>query len=228
LSIQLPLDLAAPDRYSRERLIVTPALREVLAVLDQPETWLSPHLILLGGAGSGKTHLAHIFAAQSDAVFLSAEATHQLDPSHLEPRPYVVDDAERANEDTLFHLSNHVQIFDQKLVLTTNLQPIAWRVDLPDLASRIRAMRLISLPEPDEALIADILHKLFAERAISPSPDLIDYLARRMSRSVASAQKIVTELVHYANGRPFNRALARAVLENAQHPLFDDEDEAGF
>ena len=223
MSIQLPLDLAAPDRYSRERLIATPALREVLSVLDAPESWLSPHLILLGAPASGKTHLAHIFAAQTGALLLNAADTYALDPSRLEPRPYVVDDAENARQDVLFHLINHIQKEQQYLVLTTKTQPIAWAIDIPDLASRIRAMRLLALPEPDEALMADILHKLFHERAISPSPDLIDYLARRIDRSAAAAQKIVTDLEHYANGRPFNRTLARAYIESSQASLFDDE-----
>lgn len=223
MSIQLPLDLAAPDRYSRERFIATPALRDALSVLDAPEAWLSPHLILLGGPGSGKTHLAHIFAAQTGAHFLSAADTHALDPAALEPRPYVVDDAENSRQDTLFHLFNHIQKERQYLVLTTKTQPLSWTIDIPDLASRVRAMRLVSLPEPDESLMADILHKLFHERAISPSPDLIDYLARRIDRSVAAAQKIVTDLEHYANGRPFNRTLARAFIEAHQGSLFDDE-----
>lgn len=223
MSVQLPLDLAAPDRYSRDRFIAAPALRDALAVLDRPGDWLAPHLILLGAAGAGKTHLAHIFAAGTGARYLDAETTHRLDASALEPRAYVVDDAERASEDALFHLSNHVQKTGHYLVLTTKIQPILWDLNLPDLASRIRAMRLVALPEPDEALLADILHKLFHERAISPSPDLIDYLARRIDRSVAAAQKIVTDIEQYANGRPFNRALARAFLETRQGSFFDDE-----
>ncbi|MDI7774560.1 chromosomal replication initiator DnaA [Asticcacaulis sp. EMRT-3] len=219
---QLPLDLEAPDRYSRDRFIATPPLRDVLSLLERDKSWLSPHLILQGPTGSGKTHLGHIFAADHDGLFLSAADTHQLDPARLEARPYVVDDAEMADEEALFHLSNHVQTYGQKLVLTTHIQPLMWETHLPDLASRLRAMRLIVLPEPDEDLLTGIFHKLFSERAISPSADCIDYLVRRMDRSVATAQKIVTELEHYANGRPFNRMLARDYMESGQTSLFDE------
>jgi len=210
MSLQLPLDLESGDRYSRDRFIATTELAATMGVLLHPDQWLSPHLILLGPSGSGKTHLGHIFAAQTHGRFLTAGETRNLDFSALESVSYVIDDADKASEDALFHLFNHVQKTGQQLVLLTENQPIAWNVGLPDLSSRLNAMRIITLPEPDENLLVAILNKLFAQRAISPSPDLIDYIVRRMDRSVSAAQKIVTELEHYANGRAFNRALAKA------------------
>lgn len=220
MSVQLPLDLEAADRFSRERLIVTPALRDAVSVLEYPDVWLSPHLMLMGVEGTGKTHLAHIFADQTGAHFLTAQATHNLDLGALEPRAYVVDDAESASEEALFHLHNHAHKLGHPLLLTTRAQPLSWRISLPDLASRLHAMRLIVLPEPDEELLAGILHKLFTARAISPSVDMIDYLVRRMDRTVTAAQKTVTQLEQYANGRPFNRALARTFVESGQSTLF--------
>ena len=214
MSLQLPLDLESGDRYSRDHFIATTELAATMGVLLHPEQWISPHLILLGPSGSGKTHLGHIFAAHTNGVFLRADDTHQLDLASLQAAPYVVDDAERASEDALFHLFNHVQKSGQKLVLLTENQPITWNIKLPDLASRLNAMRILTLPEPDEDLLIAILNKLFAQRAISPSPDFIDYIVRRMDRSVSAAQKIVTELEHYANGRAFNRALAKSWFDH--------------
>jgi chromosomal replication initiation ATPase DnaA len=214
MSLQLPLDLESGDRYSRDRFIATTELVATMGVLLHPDQWLSPHLILLGPSGSGKTHLGHIFAAQTEGLFLTAEETNHLDLTALQPVAYVVDDAERASEEALFHLFNHVQKAGQQLVLLTENQPVAWNVELPDLSSRLNAMRIITLPEPDENLLVAILNKLFAQRAISPSPDLIDYIVRRMDRSVSAAQKIVTELEHYANGRAFNRALAKSWFDH--------------
>jgi len=222
MSLQLPLDLEAGDRFSRDHFIATTELATVMGVLLHPDQWLSPHLVLMGPTGSGKTHLGHIFAENAGGRFLTAAQTRTLDLAHLEPVPYVIDDAEQASEDALFHLCNHVQKSAQQLVLLTENQPITWNVHLPDLASRLNAMRILPLPEPDEELLVAILNKLFAQRAISPSPDLIDYIALRMDRSVTAAQKIVTQLEHYANGRAFNRALAKSFFEkNAD--LFDGD-----
>ncbi|MDV6329479.1 DnaA ATPase domain-containing protein [Asticcacaulis sp. 201] len=220
MSTQLPLDLEAADRFSRDNFIATTELAALMGVLLHRDQWLSPHLILLGPEGSGKTHLGHIFAETSQGRFLTADDTYALDHGTLENVTYVVDDAENASEEALFHLCNHVQKTAKQLVLLTENQPIAWDVHLPDLASRLNAMRIMTLPEPDEDLLIAILNKLFAQRAISPSPDFIDYIARRMDRSVSAAQKIVTELEHYANGRPFNRALAKSFFEQ-NSDLFD-------
>jgi len=218
MSIQLPLDLEQPTPYGRDSFVATPALQPVLATLLAPETWLSPHLILSGPDGSGKTHLGHIFAEAHGARFIPAAETFGMTNFS---GSVVVDDAENASEEALFHLSNRTQSSGQHLVLLTKMHPQVWRPNLPDLASRLRAMRLVNVPEPDDVLLLEILKKLFSQRFISPSDDALDYLARRMERSVAAAQKIVTELEQSANGRPFNRALVRDVFE-ASGQLFDD------
>lgn len=210
---QLPLDLAVPDPFSRDRFVSDARLRAVLDVVLTPTTWIAPHLVVMGPAGSGKTHIGHIFAAETGARLLNAADTLSLPTGALEPRPYIVDDAEQASQTTLFHLTNHVSQSGQSLVLLTKTQPLAWPVEVPDFASRLRAMRLLLLPEPDDGLLRDIMVRLFAGRAISPSPDTLDYLLKRIDRSVGAVQKIVTELEHYANGRPFNRALARDYFE---------------
>jgi chromosomal replication initiation ATPase DnaA len=225
LTYQLPLDLETADGFSRAHFITTDALQGVLDVILRPQDWLSPHAILLGPKGSGKTHIGHIFAHDLGGQFVTAEESFTLDPTQLAPTPYVVDDADQASEELLFHLNNHVQMSGQYLVLLTEKHPLAWDVKLPDLGSRLRAMRLISLPEPDEDLLSAILKKLFARRAISPSPDCLDYLARRMERSVGAAQKIVTDIEQYANGRPFNRALARDFFEQNEALRFNDPDD---
>ena len=210
---QLPLDLDASDRWSREHFVADAALTAVLDVVLRPDTWIAPHLVVLGPEGSGKTHIGHIFADTHDAFFLNASRTFTLDTGSLEDRSYVVDDAETASQATLFHLNNHAAQTGKPLLLLTRTQPLAWAIEVPDLASRLNAMRVVTLPEPDDALLRDILLRLFARRAISPSPDAVDYIMNRVDRSVGAVQKTVTELEYYAGGRAFNRALARDYFE---------------
>lgn len=223
MSHQLPLDLKAPDRFSRDRLVTDGPLAAVLEVLLKPAAWISPHLMLLGPSGSGKTHLGHVFAAETGAAFVEAAGAAGLDVAALKGG-VVVDDAEAASQEALFHLYNHLQITGQPFVLLTKKHPREWEVSVPDLASRLAAMRLVTVPEPGEDLLEAILNKLFAERAISPSPDAVAYIASRMDRSVAAAQKIVTELEHYANGRAFNRSLVRDVFDDSMRFPFDQDD----
>ncbi len=223
MSHQLPLDLKAPDRFSRDRLVTDAALAALLDVLLTPESWLSPQVLLLGPSGSGKTHLGHVFAAATGATFVDAGRTFGLDVAGI-TGGVVVDDAETASQETLFHLYNHLQTIGQPFVLLTKKHPREWKVSIPDLASRLTAMRLVTVPEPGEDLLEAILNKLFAERAISPSPDAVAYIAGRMDRSVSAAQKIVTELEHYANGRAFNRNLVRDFFDDSMRFSFGDDD----
>ena len=225
MSVQLPLDLEAPDAFSRDKLMVNDAVQTVLDILLAPQTWLGNHLIVLGPKGSGKTHLGHVFAETQGAQFLTAAETHALDTTDLPPVAFVVDDAEVADESALFHLSNHVQKADQQLVLLTEKHPLLWEPEIADLASRLRAMRLLTLSEPDDALLSAILKTLFARRFIEPTTDTLDYIARRMQRSVGAAQKIVTDLEHYANGRAFNRALARDFFDESGRLAFEEPQE---
>ncbi len=222
MSHQLPLDLKAPDRFSRDRLVTDGALAALLDVVLAPSTWISPQLLLFGPSGSGKTHLGHVFAAETGATYLDAVDTFGLNAAAI-TTGVVVDDAEQASQEALFHLYNHLQSIGKPFVLATKKHPREWQVSVPDLASRLIAIRLLPVPEPGEDLLEAILHKLFAERAISPSPDAIAYIASRMDRSVAAAQKIVTELEHYANGRAFNRSLVRDFFDDSMRFPFDDE-----
>jgi chromosomal replication initiation ATPase DnaA len=211
---QLPLDLVASDAFSRDRFVESGAVRPVLDVLLKPEAWLAPHLMIHGPEGSGKTHLGHIFAETHGAVFVDAAGSFAL--QIVPGQGYVIDDADIASEETLFHLFNTVQASGGYLVLLSRVHPLEWTVKLADWQSRLRAMRLMTLPEPDDDLLEAILSTLFAQRAISPSPDAVAYIASRADRSVSALQKIVTELEHYANGRAFTRALARDFFEHSQ------------
>ncbi|MGZ3298703.1 MAG: chromosomal replication initiator DnaA [Asticcacaulis sp.] len=228
MSLQLPLDLSVPDRYSRDNFVADEALHGVLDVVLRPDRWIAPHLVVLGPEGSGKTHIGHMFAEDTGGIFLDARDTVSLDSGTLQARSYVIDDAESASQTALFHLTNHVSQTGQHLVLLTKTQPLLWPGDVADFASRLRAMRVLTLPAPDEDLLRDILVRLFARRAISPSPDFIDYILRRIERSIGAVQKIVMELEHHANGRAFNRALARDYFEGDAELPFAKGDQQDF
>lgn len=217
MSHQIPLKLELPERYGLADLIVSDANRDVVDLLCTPQSWINPHLILIGPEGSGKTHLGHIFADMAGGHFLEAAETDAADPSHLPIAPFVVDDAEHASQEALFHLFNRSLQTAQPLLLLSRLHPLNWRVTLPDLDSRLKAMRVVEVPEPDDVILSGVLKKLFAHHAITPSAEFFEYLSCRMERSVPEALKIVTEIADYANGRAFTRALAKAFLDKREN-----------
>ena len=101
------------------------------------------------------------------------------------------------------------------LVMASRLPPVAWETGLPDLRSRLNAARVAVMGEPDEQVLRGVLVRFFAEASVKPSQDLLEYLLRRIERSVPEARLVVRRLIEAAAPmqRPVTRALAREVLE---------------
>jgi len=99
-------------------------------------------------------------------------------------------------------------------LVVARLAPAAWPIALPDLASRLRAGAAIGVAPPDDALIAAVLVKHFADRQLRVMPTVIAYLVRRMERSFAAAAMLSARLdrLALAEGRPIGLALARRAL----------------
>ncbi len=178
-------------------------------------------MAICGPKGCGKSHLAAIWAERVGAVPLNGAEAALADPLDLEGRPVLLDIAQDADDETLFHLINLAQADGGALLLVSRPSPRHWDVAVPDLRSRLDAVRVVAMHEPDDAVLAAILRARFAERSMTPGDDVIDYLVRRIDRSAAAAAAVVERLD--AEHRPVTRALARQVLgavdENAD--LFD-------
>jgi chromosomal replication initiation ATPase DnaA len=136
--------------------------------------------------------------------------------ARLQGRPVLLEDADGgAPDDSLFHLINMAGAEGAALLLTARTAPSAWPTALPDLRSRLNALPVAELPPPDDAILEGVLNKLFRERNIRPTEDLIPYLLRRIERSIPRAQEIVARLDEAADAeqRPVSRTLARQILE---------------
>ena len=217
---QLHLALPSVAAMGRGDFLEAPSNRLALAAVDDSAGLPSGVLVITGPEGSGKTHLAHLWAERQGAAWLRAETLAVALPDLLAPpgpAALVLDDAAQiagtTAEEALFHLLNHLR--GQGQILLTARQPVRdWGLRLPDLVSRLTAAAHVPLAEPDEALLRAVLVKLFADRQVMVQPPLIDYLVDRMERSLAAAGALVARLDAraLALGRPITRALAHEVL----------------
>ena len=209
---QLRLELRRPIPFRRKDFVVSASNAEAVRVLDGRQ-WHAGCLALVGPEGSGKTHLARVWAKEAGAAVVCGKA--RLDLAALAGRPVLLEDADRAQDDELlFHLINMAG--EGALLLTARTPPSAWPASLPDLRSRLNAMTVAELPPPDDVILEGVLRKLFRERNIEPGDDLIAYLLKRIERSGPAALAIVERLDNAAaegEQRPVSRALARQFLE---------------
>lgn len=207
-----------------EDFIVTPSNQEAVALLDRWPNWPARTLTLCGAAGSGKTHLAQVWAQRSGASVTSGKALPDKLEALLQHQAVIVDDGDAlfgsaAGEQALFHLYNHIQQGGAMLFISTQ-PPAQATIALPDLRSRLRAAPLLTLQPPDDALLAALLIKHFSDRQLRVGQDVVDYLLSRIERSAAAAAAAVAALdaAALAKRSAVTVPLARIVLEQ-QPPL---------
>ncbi len=217
---QLTLDLGLPPpTYAREDFVVASGNREALAWIDRWPDWPAPVLALSGPAGSGKTHLGRIWAAQANASVIEGRDLDGKTVADLTTlsdtwRALVIESAERAPERALFHLYNLMRERRGSLLLISERPPAHWRIALPDLASRLRAAPAVALAPPDDELLGSIILKQLADRQLHAGAGVVHYLVSHMERSADAARRVVAALDRraLAERREIDRRLAADVI----------------
>lgn len=214
---QLALDLGHRPALGRGDFLVAPSNAEAVAWIDRWPDWPGPCLVLYGPEGSGKTHLAQVWRARSAAGLIAAGALSSAVDDAMAARAggWVIEDAEQAGDSPLFHLFNAVVENGGFLLLTARRPPARWSGRLPDLLSRLRAAQTVALLPPDDALMAALLVKQFADRQIKVNEDVVAYLVARIERSFAAAGRTVDAIdrAALARKRPVTVPFVRELLE---------------
>ncbi len=210
---QLALALDHAEKLSREDFLPGPPNEAAFAMIERWPDWPAHTLAISGPEGSGKSHLASIWADMSGARVVSARALQTpMLPEALATGALVLEDCLPGtfDERAFFHLLNLVREQDAHLLITARALPASWNVELPDLASRLRAVPAIPLSMPDDALLRAVMVKLFTDRQLAVDENLIRFLLTRVGRSFAAVQATVRtlDLEALQRKRPVNRALA--------------------
>ncbi len=193
--LQIPFDLSLAPSLARDDLVVGEANALAVEAIDRWPEWSHPVLLVVGPAGSGKTHVATAWAEGSGAARLDPGAG-AAEVVAGTPFAAVVEDIDREpyGETELFALLNAARLGGGTVLLTSRVPASALPLKLPDLRSRIRAATVVELRAPDEALLSGVLVKLAADRQIELEPRLIDYAVARMERSIEAAAELVRRL----------------------------------
>lgn len=210
--LQLPLGFAPLTAMSEADLVATEGNQEAMAWLQRWPQWPAHGLVLYGPMGSGKTHLAHIWAQRAQAAFLPEPALGQGKQLVLEDAGRFIGNKDA--EEMLFHLLNELKGEQGHILITAQEPPAQWNIGLPDLRSRMLALPTAHIDPPDDAALTAVIGKLFADRQIRVPAEVVDYLVRRIERSYASAHAVVVacDAAALATGKAVTMPLAREVL----------------
>ncbi|MBY0306006.1 MAG: chromosomal replication initiator DnaA [Sphingomonas sp.] len=171
---QLALPLPYPEEAGEAAFLISSSNSRAAQSLKRWGAWPVMAAMLVGPRKSGRSLLARIFAAQSGGT--------------------IIDDAERVDEEVIFHAWNNAQADRRPLLIVADAPPPDWPVTLPDLRSRLAATPLIAIDPPDEALMHALLERDFARRGLDARPELVQWLLARLERSHVALVRAVDAL----------------------------------
>jgi chromosomal replication initiation ATPase DnaA len=217
---QLAFALPHTESLSRDDFLEGPANVAALALVDSWPDWPNRIMLLAGPEGSGKSHLATVWAEMAGARSTAAHSlTADSVPGALATGALVVEDLNPSgfDERALFHLLNLAREDEAFVLITARLPPAVMEVELRDLRSRLRAIPVVTLHPPDDQLFRALLVKFCADRQLSVDETVVAYLVTRVERSFVAARRTVELLDAEALrlGRPVTRALAAELLRDA-------------
>ncbi len=199
----------------REDFFVAPCNRDAVGWIDRWPEWPYPCLVLHGPAGSGKTHLARVWQQHAGAVWDDGAGVDDHLRDGGQPTSICLDINGRVGDEAaLFHLFNRTRERGGSLLITGRTPVRDWGIGLPDLLSRLQAAPAASLAEPDDALLAAVTVKLFSDRQLAVTPDLLNYILARVDRSFAALGEAVDRLDRAAlqEKRPITPRFAKRIL----------------
>lgn len=217
---QLPFDLGHRRAFGRDDFWVSPSNQEAVGWIDKWPEWPAPALVIYGPSASGKTHLLNVWREETAAAPLSRE-TLSL-PQGI--TSVMIDDAlsligQKESEEKLFHLYNALQAERGHMLLSASVPVRDWPFVLPDLKSRLMAAPAVEIGLPDDQLCAVVLMKLFADRQIYVTQDVVEFILARIERSFSAMRDGVEKIdrAAMAEKRPVTVPLVRSALTSGDN-----------
>jgi chromosomal replication initiation ATPase DnaA len=224
---QFALPFACEPPYAPTDFLAGASNEAALAWIAATAPWPTLRLAVHGEAGTGKTHLLHMFAARHHAALLPAAAVRRLVPPP-EAAALAIDDADSVmDEEALLHLLNGAAEHHMPVLLAARAPPARWNFRLPDLVSRLRATPTVALLAPDDALLRALLARLLSDHQLRVAERLQDFLLTRLPRTGGALREAAARLdrLSLAQGGTITRKMAQSVVDELGAPAEPDSDE---
>lgn len=201
---QIPFDFDLRPALGGEDFLVAPSNADAVQWVERWPDWPGPVLAIVAPEGAGKTHLAHVFQAQSGARLVCVEdlRRQRADGVLAGASALVLEDVEAFLDadmaEELLHLYNLAREEGVKILMTAARPPSRWAITLKDLSSRLKTAPVAEISPPDDALITALIVKQFADRQLSVDPDVLTYMLARMDRSFSAVRNLIRAVDAYA------------------------------
>ena len=224
---QFPLKFRPKADFGRADFMVNKCNQKALQAIEMWPNWPFFALVLYGPQGCGKSHLAHVFAEHAascterpfSVLIINARALNNQNVAriHMENPCLVVEDlTPKVNNEALFHLFNLYQNEGGYVMFTAETAPARMRFKLPDLQSRLNMVPTVAIEEPDDEMLTMLIVKLFNDRQIMISPEVLNYIVQNMQRSFSYARRLVEEvdMISLARKRAVTMPIVKEAMQN--------------
>ncbi len=221
---QLSLEFTHQPYMGKDDFIIAPCNAEAFHAVNSWPDWPFFALCIYGPQNCGKTHLSRIFSDRVSVLTrypypipcIEAEKiTLEMPLLLFEKHPCLVVEnlTPHLNQEAMFHLYNLYRNQGGNILFTARQAPARLPVTLPDLRSRLSIVPAIEISEPDDELLSALIIKLFMDRQITVSLDIVNYILVNMERSFAYAHKLVAEIDNISLA--YKRAVSVAIVKEA-------------
>ncbi|MBS9774307.1 MAG: chromosomal replication initiator protein DnaA [Tenacibaculum sp.] len=211
-----------------------------MAVANKPGGTSFNPLLIYGGVGLGKTHLAHAIGVDikdkypdKTVLYISSEKFTQqfIDSIKSNTRNdfihfyqmidvLIIDDVQflsgkKGTQDVFFHIFNHLHQNGKQVILTSDKAPVDMQDIEVRLLSRFKWGLSAELQRPDyETRISILQNKLYRDGVEMPN-EIIEYIAKNITSNVRELEGVIISMIAQAsfNRKEYTLDLARQIVD---------------
>ncbi|QHI34661.1 Chromosomal replication initiator protein DnaA [Kordia antarctica] len=211
-----------------------------MAVANKPGGTSFNPLLIFGGVGLGKTHLAHAIGVEikdkypeKTVLYISAEKFTQQYIESVKKNTrndfihfyqlidvLIIDDVQffsgkSGTQDVFFHIFNHLHQNGKQVILTSDKAPVDMQDIEQRLLSRFKWGLSAELQTPDfETRVSIVKNKLYRDGVEMPD-DIIEYVAKHIKSNVRELEGAIISLIAQSsfNKKEVTIELAKQVVE---------------
>ena len=211
-----------------------------IAVANKPGGTSFNPLLVFGGVGLGKTHLAHAIGVdikdkypEKTVLYISAEKFTQQYVESVKKNNrndfihfyqiidvLIIDDVQflsgkSGTQDVFFHIFNHLHQNGKQVILTSDKAPVDMQDIEQRLLSRFEWGLSAELQKPDlETRVAIVKNKLYRD-GVEMSDDVVEYIAKNIKTNVRELEGAVISLIAQSsfNKKEITLSLAKEIVE---------------
>ena len=211
-----------------------------IAVANKPGGTSFNPLLVFGGVGLGKTHIAHAIGVdvkdkypEKTVLYISAEKFTQQYIESVKKNNrndfihfyqiidvLIIDDVQflsgkSGTQDVFFHIFNHLHQNGKQVILTSDKAPVDMQDIEQRLLSRFKWGLSAELQKPDfETRVSIVKNKLYRD-GVEMSDEVIDYIAKNIKTNVRELEGAIISLIAQSsfNKKEITLGLAKEIVE---------------